>query len=91
MKLVDKNSKQEQPAIYKYLNKLVFNSNYFIPKELFWIDNAYINRFVFCNQKVVEDIKKAKINTVVITEIENIFDYIYNVGWINQKTKLIVE
>jgi hypothetical protein len=91
VKLFNNNSKEEQPAIYKYLNKVVLNSKYFIPKELFWIDNSRVNAFIFCNNEIVESIIKSKIKTVIITEIESLFDYFYSVGWVNQRTKLIIE
>ena len=91
VKLFNKNSKEQQPSIDKYLNKVVLNSKYFIPEELFWIDNSYIKTLIFCNHEAAETIMKSKIKTVIVAEIETLFDYFYNVGWVNQKTKLVIE
>ena len=90
VKLLTKDFTIEQPRIDKYLNKLILNSNLFFHKELFYIDNAYLDSFLFCNQETADKITSAKIKTVKVQEISSFFDYLYDMLSMNKKTKMII-
>jgi hypothetical protein len=79
-----------ETLIEKYLTRLVLNSKNFITDELFYIDNSYINKFLFCNQETAEYFA-SKIKTIKAIEINLLFEYLYDILQINRKTKIIIE
>ena len=81
----------EQQKIDKYLNKVTFDASKFIPKNLFWINNSFICHYLFCNQETVETIKKNKIKTIKIIEMEILFEYLNEQSIIRNMPKLIIE
>ncbi len=88
LKVYKKTEKEQQPRIDKYLGKLYLNSDLFLPKDLFFIENRYLNEFLFCNQESCEILKKSKIKTIEILEIETLFSYL---SMRRQGLKVIVE
>lgn len=89
VKLLNKNSKEQQPRVDKYLDKVYFNSSFFIRKELFWINNSYIDNYLYCNQETYKTLIDAKIKTIKIFEIESLFDHLFEIT--KRKTKLFIE
>jgi hypothetical protein len=91
VKLVRPNSEEEQPRIDSYKTKVVFDSKYFYPQTLFFIDNAYVNNYLFCNQEMADALTKSNIKTITIHPLEKLFDDINTNLFFHWKTKLEIE
>lgn len=73
VKIHDNTKMNVQPRIDEYLGELYLKSDLFMSKDCFFIDNVYLNMYLFCNGDTYDKIMNSKIRTIKLLEIETFF------------------
>lgn len=80
------------PYIGDFSTRLVFAKHLFGGKSVFYINQPYLNDFLYCNEEFKMDIEKNKLKTVSFYPIEDVITYLAKYDSLGlSNTKLIIE